>query len=562
MELGGRAFCIRETEVKIVRLGRERAVRLRFMAAALLLLFLLCGCSGNDESSSKDQANPAAKASRTIHLPGGDWGLPTPFTFYPRGPGYIHLSFIYDTLIWKDEKEVIPWLAERWESSPDGLQWTFYLRSGVKWQDGKPLTARDVCFTFDYLRAHPVEWFDLQGISTVQAVDDETLVFRLKQPYAPFLSRVAGNVPIIPEHLWKDVADPRAISNLGGLVGSGPYRLTRYDKAQGAYAYEANPHFFLGAPHIKSIFFVPVGDPVAALERGLVDEASIPASLLERFHNRPDFSVLSGPSYWVLTLRFNFDQHPFSQPAVRQALARAIDCEALIRQAVPGGLQGAKPGSPGFLPPDSTWFDAKLQGLYPYNPAKAKSLLQTAGVEDRDGDQVCEGADGARMQFTLLTTPQYLREAEALQLMLQKVGLVLQPKAMDVKSLDALVREGRFDLALTGHGGLGADPAMIMGFGAAANRSQSFGTPSLPAYRTLAEKLLASSCRSERLELCRSMQRLYAEQLPTLPLYYPIWFSAHRSQALGGWFYTAQGGVGIGIPLPYNKLIFIRGNEP
>ena len=533
----------------------------RFIVAILLLLFFLCACSGKDETGRTHQPEAAGKGARQIHLPGGDWGLPTPFTFYPRGPGYIHLSFVYDTLIWKDHESMIPWLAESWESSPDGLRWTFHLRPEIKWQDGQPATANDVCFTFKYLQRHPVEWFDLESVSTVEARDDRTVVFRLTKPYAPFLGQVAGNVPIIPEHIWKDVKDPRSATNLNRVVGSGPYRLVRYDKAQGAYAYEANPNFFLGAPHMEGLYFVPVGDPVAALERGLVDEARIPASLLSQFQNREGMWVLPGPSYWVLTLRFNCSRYPFSKKAVRQALAYAVDREALIKQAVPGGLRGAKPGSPGFLPPDSDWFDPKLQNVYPYDCPRAESLLKSAGIEDRNGDQVCEAADGSPMQFTLITTSEYLREAEALQLMLRKIGVVLQPKTMDVKSLDALLREGRFDLALTGHGGLGADPSVITGFGAA-QRSQSLGAPSNPAYLALAERLLASSDRRQRMELCRRMQHLYADQLPALPLYYPTWFSVHRSKVLAGWFYTAQGGVGIGIPSPYNKLVFIQGDPP
>jgi len=533
----------------------------RLIVATLLLSLLLCGCIGCEGTSSNAESKPIGNGGREIHLPGGDWGLPTPFTFYPRGPGYIHLSLVYDTLVWKDEKDTIPWLAKRWECGPGALQWTFHLRPGVRWQDGKPLTADDVSFTFDYLRRHPVEWFSLEAIASVEAWDDHTVIFHLRKPYAPFLSQVAGNVPIIPEHIWKDVSDPRSTSSLNRLVGSGPYRLIQYDKAQGAYAYTANPDFFLKPPRIGKILFVPTGDPVAALERGLVDQAAIPASLLARFSRRRDFSVLSGPSFWVLTLRFNCVRYPFSQRTVRQALACAIDREALIRHAVPGGLQGARPGSPGFLPPDSNWFDPKIQHMYPYDSSRAESVLRSAGIEDRNGDHVFEGPEGTAMKLTLITTPEYLREAETLQLMLGKIGFELQPKAMDIKSLDALVREGRFDLALTGHGGLGADPSAIPGFGAD-KRSLHFGAPTDPAYLALTEQLMASSDPSQRMKLCRKMQHLYADELPTLPLYYPVRFSAHRPQVLDGWFYTAEGGVGIGIPLSYNKLVFIRGNPP
>jgi len=534
----------------------------RLILLALPALLLSVVCLARAAGPPQDQTGPPASASREVRLVGGDWGLPTPFTFYPRGPGYIHLSLVFDTLVWKDQNGVIPWLADRWERSPDGLQWTFHLRPGVKWQDGRPLTVADVCFSLDYLQRQTFEWLPLEKILRVEPRDDATLVVHLQAPYAPFLTQIAGSLPIIPRHIWQDVADPRATAGLDRVMGSGPYRLVHYDKAQGAYEYQANDQFFRGKPAIGRVLFVPAADPVAALQRGIVDEAGIPASLLPQFNGRNDFAILRGPSFWVLTLRFNTNALPFSQRPVRQALAYAIDRKALIEQAVPGGIEGATPGNPGFLPPDSEWFDPAQRELYPFQLEQARDLLRTAGIEDRNGDGLLEDAQGKKMEFTLITTSQFLREAEALQLMLRTIGFSVQPKAMDIKSLDAQVRAGSFELALTGHGGLGADPSAVMGFGAMDGRMQQFGAPTDPAFRDLAERLLTSTDHARRLELARDMQRIYAEELPTLPLYYPTRLSAYRPKVQDGWFYTAHGGVGIGIPLPYNKLLFILGGSP
>lgn len=534
----------------------------RSVLLAMPALFLFLLCRGNDHALSGDQAEPGADASREVHLVGGDWGLPTPFTFYPRGPGYIHLSLVYDTLVWKDQKGIIPWLADSWECTPDGLQWTFQLRPDVKWQDDRPLTADDVCFSFAYLRQHPFEWLPMERIAKVEPRGDTAVVVQLKAPYAPFLHQIAGSLPIIPKHVWQDVADPRNTAGPDRVMGSGPYRLVQYDKAQGTYEYRANQQFFKGTPAVGRILFVPAADPVATLQRGVVDEAAIPASMLPQFDNRSDFAILHGPSFWVLTLRFNYAEPPFSQQAVRQAFAHAIDRKALIEQAVPGGPAGATPGNPGFLPPDSEWFDPAQQDLYPFRLERAQDLLRSVGLEDRDGDGRLEDAQGKKMEFTLITTSQYLREAEALQLMLNKIGFSVQLKAMDIKSLDSQVRAGRFELALTGHGGLGADPSTVMGFGATGDRMQQFGVPSDPAFRELAEKLLVDTDHARRIELAHRMQRIYAEDLPTLPLYYPSRLGAYRPKVLDGWFFTAHGGVGIGIPLPYNKLLFILGGRP
>jgi len=86
----------------------------------------------------------------TVRVAGSTFGFPSPFA-YIAGPGYVQMSLLYDTLLWKDGSgELVPWLASRYERSPDGLRYTFFLRPGISWHDGRPLTAQDVAFTFEY----------------------------------------------------------------------------------------------------------------------------------------------------------------------------------------------------------------------------------------------------------------------------------------------------------------------------------------------------------------------------------------------------------------------------
>jgi len=91
----------------------------------------------------------------TIRLAGGDYGYPTPFQHYPRGPGSFKMNLIFDALVEKDDEGIIPWLAENWDISTDGTEYTFYLRKNVKWQDGQDFTSNDVKFTIDYVKKYP-----------------------------------------------------------------------------------------------------------------------------------------------------------------------------------------------------------------------------------------------------------------------------------------------------------------------------------------------------------------------------------------------------------------------
>ena len=88
----------------------------------------------------------------------GDWGYPNPYRHYPRGPGYIRMSWVFDTLIWKNDKGYIPALARSWSYDPNSLTFTFELRKGVKWHDGKPFSSADVVFTVNYYKRHPYHW--------------------------------------------------------------------------------------------------------------------------------------------------------------------------------------------------------------------------------------------------------------------------------------------------------------------------------------------------------------------------------------------------------------------
>src|SRR5262252_76052 len=104
-----------------------------------------------------------------------DVGFPTPFAFSTIGPGgVVRLTLIYDTLTWKDARGLIPWLATSWRVSPDGRSYTFSLHPDALWQDGRPLSAADVRFTFEYYQAHPFRWVSTARIARVEMADPNT----------------------------------------------------------------------------------------------------------------------------------------------------------------------------------------------------------------------------------------------------------------------------------------------------------------------------------------------------------------------------------------------------
>jgi len=447
------------------------------------------------------------------------------------------MSLIFDTLVWKDEKGFIPWLADSWETSPDGLTWTFTLHPGVLWQDGQPLTAEDVAFTYAYFQKHTTafKWCaSLQDVDTIKAQDQQTVIITLKKPLAGFLADVAGTVPIIPKHIWEKVQDPAKFTSPEAVIGSGPFKLVQYSKEEGRYIYEANPSFFKGKPIIDRLVFVKVQDSALALKTGTVDAATFWGKEIEavqKLLQEEGLRSVEGPSFWVLQLIFNTSKSPLDQPAFRHAIAQAIDRQKIVEQVTHGGAIVANLG---IISPKTEWYNPNLP-TYKYDPSKAREALQSLGLV------------GAK--FTLLTTESFAREAELIKADLEKAGLQIEIKTGDRSTVDGLLRENAFDLAINGHGGI-ANPSIL-------------DNPVWPAscyHNERYNELFAAQAQAvnteERKKLVWQLQELLAEDLPVLTLYHPKMWCLYNPQVLDSWFYTA-GGVDGGIPLPLNKLVFL-----
>lgn len=556
--------------------------RLFQLTLPLILVFALAACAGGaiptavsrsgEETTGVSRSEEPAAPPRVdvLRLPGGDFGYPSPFGYF-RGPGYARMSLIFDTLVWKDASgENIPWLAESWKSSEDGLTWTFTLRDGVKWHDGQPLTADDVVFTFRYFAVKPNPWSSaaVDVIKEIERVDERTVRLTLTRSYAPFLRNVIGSIPIIPEHVWEQVEDPKKFVDEKALIGSGPYRLISYNKAEGAYLYEANDDFWLGPPYVERIEMVPVGDELLALKQGEVDEAGISGivsaatqDLVKAFQEDERFDIITAPGEWNLVLYFNMERGvPFSDKSFRQAVAYALDLQTMVNQVLFGdGL----PGTPGGLAPSNPWMNPDIKP-YPYDPGKAKALLEEAGYVDSDGDGVLETPDGKPLKIELLYANWYSpRPAEMIKTWLADVGIEITLKLVDRVTSDQLTSEGQYEMALVGFGGRGGDPDMLRTQLSSQSKSPSFTR--VRGYHNerfdeLVAKQLAEIDEEARREMVYEIQAILAEDVPTIPLYHPNRNEIFDKTVLDAWYFT-PGGFASGIPMAWNKHLFVTGEQ-
>jgi peptide/nickel transport system substrate-binding protein len=528
-------------------------------AVAVILavsLLMLPACS-TDQTESP-QASPAPESqpvteaapqldSYTIADATGDWGYPSPYAHYSRGPGYVRMSFVFETLVWKNATEFVPQLAREWSYNAGDNSYTFKLQENVKWHDGTDFTADDVVFTYNYTKEHPYEWVDNSIVESVEAPDKHTVKLYLSKPYAPFFQDVAGVQPILPKHIWEGVTTPEEFLTPEAVIGTGPYTLADYSKEHGTYLYQANDSYYLGKPAVKEIRFVKIAAEMnpAALKEGSVDSASIPAEVVEDI-KAAGFTVITAPVSWNGKLTINHQKEPLSSREFRQALAYAIDRESLVQIVFRGN---ALAGSPGMVPPTSVWYNPDTP-QYEYDTDKARQLLEGLGYS-LEGDYFAK--DGQPLKLSLIAAADYKDLGQFITEQLEQIGIGIDFQTLEAKTVDTKVGAWDFDLSIYGHGGL-YDPSILQrtilgeGFNSARYSSNTELTELLNAQLTEMDT-------AKRKEMVFQIQELYAEDVPALTLYYPKSYWAHDGSLS---LYYTMDGVAIGVPIPLNRMCFVQ----
>lgn len=537
----------------------------------ILTMSTLAACSntaGNGADTAAESAAPAEVQAapaeeRVITLDEDNLGYPSVYTVSSRGRGYLMMSFLFDTLTWKDENGVVPMLAKSWTVSPDNRVWTFSLVDNAKFADGKALTAEDVKFSFDYMLQHPHQWVSLNMIEEVKVLDTYELQIALKDAYAPFITDVAGNVPIMPMHIWKDVSEPEKFNTPEAVIGSGPFKLESYDKDAGTYVYIANKEYFMGEPVVDKLIFTAHSQPAMGLKNGELDASQRmkygEAMAMKKEEGK--FKVLEGPGLWVYRLYFNFDLPELNSREVRQAIYTAINREEIVEKVL---KNGGTAGNPGHIHPDSEWYSKDVT-QYGFDAAKASEMLDNAGFKDSDKNGVRE-YKGKEMAYEMLITEDKVNEAEMIKEYLKNIGIQVNVKAMDQKSVDTMIKEGKFQIALNGHGSFGGDPVLLARF---ISKDVKLGsTPAVTAqggkswsnkeFDEIFVEQLKETDRQKRYDKVARLQQIISDELPTLTLYYRKITFAYNEEKLNGWFFTKDG-VAIAVPTTQNKLVYING---
>lgn len=434
---------------------------------------------------------------------------------------------IFDTLLRfkSGSAEVEPSLATEWKASPDGKTWTLKLRQGVKFHDGTPFNAQAVVDNFErqYVPNHPLRypgatfsyWSDVWGgkIARIEAVGEDTVVFHLKEPVAPFLSNLA--MPFF------GIASPRALKEAGRdafkkPVGTGPFKFVEWIPGD-HLSLEANPDYWDGKPALDRVVFKPIPESTnrqLQLERGAVQAiTNVQLENVEDLRKNSAVKLVEQPGLNLGYLSFNTQKKPLDDKRVRQALCMAVNRQQIADELYHGLAKVAD--SP--IPP-GIWGRVELP--YEYSPDKARNLLRQAGL-----------TPGSKIEISYMSVPRtYFPEpkviAEVLQAQLSEVGIDADLKAREWSSyLDAL-GQGQHQLGLSGWIADNGDPDNFLYTLFDSNNVDTkrggsnvcqYVNPELHKLLTRAQTL---TDQAERTRLYEQAQQIIHDDAPCLPMVY------------------------------------------
>jgi len=364
-------------------------------------------------------------------------------------------GLVYNGLVkYNKDLKLVGDLAESWDISPDGLTITFHLRKNVKWQDGKPFTSDDVLFTYkttiDPQTPTPYAG-DFMMVKKVECPDRYTIRVTYDKPFAPALG--SWGSAILPKHLL--TGTPITKSPLSRHpIGTGPYIFDKWITGE-KIVLHANPNYFEGRPYIDRYIYRIIPDMATMfmeLQNGTIDEMGLTPLQYKRQTNTPffkkNFRKYKYLSFSYTYLGYNLKEPLFKDKRVRQAISYAIDKKEIVEGVLFGlGKVATGPYKPG------TWYYNPKVKHYPYNPEKAKKLLEACGWKKNSKDGLLY-KNGRPFTFTIITNQgnnSRMKTAEIIQWRLRMVGIEVKIRTIEWASfIRQFIDKRRFQAVILG----------------------------------------------------------------------------------------------------------------
>ena len=423
-------------------------------------------------TTSARAASAASGGTLNIEMP---WGTIAD-NFNPMVPNGTNaggtLSCLYEQLFFLNTvtSQIVPVLGTKSAWSKDGLKLTITTRSGVTWSDGKPFSAADVAFTFNYIKQYPA--IDLNsiwkgsGLTSVAATGANTVVFTFSKPNTPMFVFIAG-VYIIPEHIWSSNTSPNTDTNTKP-VGTGPFVLKSFSPT--AVIYDKNPNYWMaGKPSINTVVLAAVKSNDTALLDLLAGNIDY---TYDAITNPAKTYVAKNPAtnkYWwpdtnINFLYFNTTKAPFNDPKLRRAIAFGMNTKLIAQRAYYGGVDASNGGQDAAVTGGQlkAWYPSSLKKLeWSYNVKTAKALLKKAGYKLKGGKLLTPKGKAIPKQQILIGGPgwtDYIVIATMVSQELKALGISSSVVQQPWGSYSTNLPKGNYQLAISWGNGPGPTP--------------------------------------------------------------------------------------------------------
>jgi peptide/nickel transport system substrate-binding protein len=517
-----------------------------------LLALLLAGAAAALWATASGGVQSASSSGGTSVTISNEQGATWTCGFNPFSGSLISWSFgpVYEPLVFIDELKsgaATPWLAKSYKWSNHNKTITFTIRSGVKWSDGKPLTAADVLYTFQLIKKNPA--LDLQAVwSVLKSVtrSGDRVTMKFKTAAVPYFYYVAGQTPIVPQHIWSKVSNP-VNDKIKDPVGTGPFTISHKTCSPQVMKYSKNPHYWQkGLPKIDTVYYPAYtsNDPANQdLASGAAQWGSQFIPSIKNFY----LSKSKDNHYWFppvsnVSVFINLKNPILKNVAVRRAMAYAID-RSRVSQIGEYGYEPAANQTGIVTPTFKSWLNKSLAAKFSYNPTKAKQILQSAGYTLKNG--VFEKG-GKPLSFTMINIGGYsdwVLSAQIVEQELKAVGIKVTPANLASTTYDAKVYKGQYDLAYDGNEAGGPAPYYEM-------RQELFSKNSAPIgkiassnweryYNPKVDRLInayaATTSSAKQHSIVNQLEAAMVRDVPIIPITEGVDWFQYNTAHLTGW---------------------------
>lgn len=518
------------------------------MKRVLILALVACLCLAATACGGKKSSSSSGKTAVTIsNEQGTTWSCG--FSPFNADVNFLSVGTVYEVLTFVNglqSGKTTNWLASSYAWSNGNKTLTFTIRPGVKWTDGKPLTADDVVFTFQLLKKNPgldlnADWAVLKSVTK----NGNKVVFNFKTSAVPYFYYIGGQTPIVPKHIWESIPNPVTYKDTKP-VGSGPFEMGSCSPQVIKYTKNAG-YWQKGLPKIETVYYPAFTSNDPANQQLASGKAQWGSQFIP---NIDKYYLKKSPNnhYWFpplvnVSIFINLKDPILSNVAVRKAMAYAIDREKVSKI----GEYGYEPASnqTGIVTPTfNDWLDQGLAKQVNYNPQKAEQILQQAGFKKSGG--IYHTPDGKPLSFSILNIGGYsdwVASVQVIQDELKAVGIKITPENLSSTTYDNDNYNGKFQLSYNGNESGGPAPYYELRQLLYSKNSAPIGKPASsnweryenPAVDKLIEDYGATTDPAKQHQIVRQLEAVMVNEVPVIPVTEGVDWYQYNTEGLTGW---------------------------